>query len=412
MIYLCGFSLSFAMPSFAYLFERFPSFTQTFCYREVLEMRRQGATTPVYSIRRPKDIPTDCPPDLAHAVCYLPEPEALAEEMKTLRLLGRYPWKVIQALRRWGKRPDKGRVLAAAWLGKRLRQQGIRHVHAHFAGIAARTAYWLKAFYGITYSFTGHANDMFCETDFPVTLDDLVREAAFVVTVSDFSRDWLLRRNPVHAAKIHRIYNGIGSAGFLEAHPAPGRPRLLSVGRCIEKKGFADLIDACAILRDRGVDFECSIVGGGPLEESLRSRIGERGLQNIISLPGPQPQEEVRRLLANATAFVLACATEPDGGMDTLPTVIVEAMAAGLPVVSTRLAGVPEMVEHGVTGLLVEEKQPRLLADALETILSDPLKKEQFGMRGQAAVAERFAAEVTVGQLRNLLNLGEAKDSA
>jgi len=394
------------MSSFAYLFERFPSFTQTFCYREVLEMRRQGVTAPLYSIRRPKDIPKDCPEELARAVRYLPEPNALAEEMKTLHLLGRYPWKVIRTLSHWGKRPDKGRVLAAAWLGKRLQQEGVRHVHAHFAGIAARTAYWIKAFYGITYSFTGHANDMFCETDFPVTLDDLVREAAFVVTVADFSRDWLVRRHPAHAAKIHRVYNGIGSDGFLQARPAVGRPHLVSVGRCIEKKGFADLIDACALLRDRGLDFECAIVGGGPLEEPLRARIAERGLQGIVSLAGPQPQEEVRRLLADATVFVLACATESDGGMDTLPTVIVEAMAAGLPVVSTRLAGVPEMVEHGVTGLLVEEKQPHLLADALETILGNPAKREQWGARGKAAVAERFAAEVTVAELRKLLNLG------
>ena len=391
------------MPAFAYLFERFPSFTQTFCYREVLEMQRQGVTAPIYSIRLPKDIPADCPEELARAVHYLPEPDALAAEMKTLRLPGRYPWKVIQTLGRWGKRPDKGRVMAAAWLGKRLKAQGVRHVHAHFAGIAARTAHWLKKFYGITFSFTGHANDMFVETNYQITLSDLVREAAFVVTVSDFTQDWLTRRNPAHAAKIHRVYNGIGPAGFLDPHPAPGRPRLLSVGRCIEKKGFADLIDACALLRERGLDFECAIVGGGPLEEALRARIAARGLQGIVSLPGPQPQEEVRRLLASARIFVLACATEPDGGKDTLPTVIVEAMAAGLPVVSTRLAAVPEMVAHGITGLLVEEKQPATLAEALETLLRDPALAERFGARGKTAAAERFAAEVTVAQLRNLL---------
>jgi colanic acid/amylovoran biosynthesis glycosyltransferase len=230
-----------------------------------------------------------------------------------------------------------------------------------------------------------------------------VREAAFVVTVSDFTRDWLTHRHPAHTAKIHRIYNGIGPAGFLQPNPAPGRPRIVSVGRCIEKKGFADLIDACALLRDRGLDFECTIIGGGPLEEALRARIVERGLQGIVSLPGPQPQEEVRRLLTEARLFALACATEPDGGMDTLPTVIIEAMAAGLPVVSTRLAAVPEMVAHGVTGLLVEEKQPRQLADALETLLRDPEMGERFGACGKTVAAERFAAEVTVAQLRKLL---------
>ena len=392
------------MPSFAYLFERFPSFTQTFCYREVLEMRRQGVTAPVVSIRVPKDVPADCPEELARAVRYLPEPDALAAEMKTLRMLGRYPWKAIRTIRRWGKQSDKGRALAAAWLGPRLRKEGVRHVHAHFAGMAARTAYWLKQFYGITYSFTGHANDMFCETDFPVTLEDLVREAEFVVTEADFSRDWLRKRHPEHAAKIHRVYNGIDPTGYAEASPAPGRPRLVSVGRCIEKKGFADLIDACAILRDRGIDFECDIVGGGPLEESLRARIEERGLQGVVRLPGPQPQEEVRKLLAQATVFVLACATESDGGMDNFPTVIVEAMAAGLPVVSTWLAGVPEMVEHGGTGLLVAEKQPEQLADAVAVILSDPIKARKFGACGKRTVAERFASKVTAAELKKLLD--------
>ena len=159
------------MTRFAYIFERFPSFTQTFCYREGLEMRRQVGAIPIYSIRVPQDIPADCPAELASAVRYLPEADALAAEMKTLRMLRRYPWRVIQKLRRWGKRPDKGRVLAAAWLGPRLRKEGITHLHVHFAGMAARTAYWIKEFYGITYSFTGHAKDRFCETDFPVSLE-------------------------------------------------------------------------------------------------------------------------------------------------------------------------------------------------------------------------------------------------
>ena len=391
------------MTRFAYIFERFPSFTQTFCYREGLEMRRQVGAIPIYSIRVPQDIPADCPAELASAVRYLPEADALAAEMKTLRMLRRYPWRVIQKLRRWGKRPDKGRVLAAAWLGPRLRKEGITHLHVHFAGMAARTAYWIKEFYGITYSFTGHANDMFCETDFPVSLEDLVREAEFVVTEADFSRDWLRRRHPAHAGKIHRVYNGIDTMAFPQANAAPGRPRLVSVGRCIEKKGFADLIDACGLLRGRGLDFECAIVGGGPLEASLAARVEERGLQGIVQLTGPRPQEEVRQRLSAASVFVLACATEADGGMDNFPTVIVEAMATGLPVVSTRLAGVPEMVEHGVTGLLVGEKQPAALADALEILLRDPAQARQMGACGKAAAAARFALPGTVAALRGLL---------
>lgn len=390
------------MKPFAYLFERFPSFTQTFCYREVLEMRRQAGDVPVYSIRIPKDVPSDCPAELARAVRHLPEPEALSREMKSWRMLGRYPWKAVLTLRRWGKRSDKGRAQAAAWLGPRLQKAGIRHLHAHFAGIAARTAYWIKQFYGIPYSFTGHANDMFCDTDFPVTLDDLVREAEFVVTEADFSRDWLRARCPEYAAKMYRVYNGIDLGGIAEARPAAGRPRLVSVGRCIEKKGFADLIDACALLRGRGVDFECAIAGGGPLEEALRARVAERGVGDCVRLIGPQPQEEVRRLLGEASVFVLASATEADGGKDNFPTVIAEAMVAGLPVVSTRLAGIPEMVAEGQTGLLVGERDPEALAGTLETLLRDPVLARRMGAAGKAA-AGRFAVETTVAELRALL---------
>ncbi|MEI6279254.1 MAG: glycosyltransferase family 4 protein [Verrucomicrobiae bacterium] len=391
------------MTDFAYLFERFPTFTQTFCYREVLEMRRQGCRAPVYSIRRPDDIPQDCPKSLAADVRYLPEPPALGREMKTLRMLGRYPWPVIQQVRTWGKRPGKARLLEAAWLGPKLRADGIRHVHAHFAGIAARTAWWMKRFYGITFSFTGHANDMFCETESPVPLGDLVREAAFVVAVSDFSREWLCRRVPGLDAKIHRIYNGMDLAGFPAQAPSPGPHRIVSIGRCIEKKGFDDLIDSCAILRKKNLDFACEIIGGGPLEDRLRARIAELGLHDCVTLTGPLPQEEVRRRLASATLFVLPCVTETDGGMDTLPTVIVEAMAAGLPVISTRLAAIPEMVGHGVTGLLVDEKQPAQLAEAMAEILRDPDLAGRFGRAGKRAAAGLFASEPTVASLRDFL---------
>ena len=391
------------MPSFAYLFERFPSFTQTFCYREVLEMCRQGMAPAIYSIRMPDDIPADCPAELASAVRYLPDDVTLIAEIKKARAEGRLKRQANDTIAGWGSCSDKLRAYAAAWLGPLLVKQGIRHVHCHFAGIAARTAYWLKEFYGIRYSFTGHANDIFCETDFPVTVEDLVREAAFVVTVTDFSRELLRNRCPSRAAKIHRVYNGIDLSAFPESNPSPGKPYILSVGRCIEKKGYADLIDACAILRDRGIEFECIIAGGGPLEESLRMRVAQHGLEGVVTMAGPLPQEEVRRLLAGANLFVLACAREAEGGMDNFPTVIVEAMASGVPVVSTRLAGVPEMVRDGENGLLVDERQPEALADAIEQILANPDLGRRYGLEGKSMAIAQFSADETVRQLKRLV---------
>ncbi len=392
------------MASFAYLFERFPSFTQTFCYREVREMVRHGADPAIFSIRKPEDIPADCPPELAQAVTYLPEDPVLRAGIKAELEAGTLKGKPAKDLVAWGKRGDKSRLYEAIWLGRELRRRGVRHVHTHFSGIAARTAYWLKAFYGITYSFTGHANDMFCANDHPVTLEDLLREAEFAAVVSDFSRAWLCGQHPAWAGKIHRVYNGIDLAPFQPAQPAPGAlPRIVSVGRCIEKKGFPVLIDACALLKARGIAFECQIVGSGPLESEYRAKVATLGLEREVHLTGAQPQEVVRELLGGATLFALACAEEADGGMDNLPTVIAEAMAFSLPVVSTRLAGVPEMVEHGQSGLLVAPGSPGELADALQTLLADPQKARRLGEAGRALAEARFASEVTGGELRALL---------
>ena len=395
---------------FAYLFERFPSFTQTFCYREVLEMCRQGMAPAIFSIRVPDDVPIDCPEEIAQSVNYLPDDVAVIAEVKKARSEGRLQRTANDTICGWGNCSDKLRAYTAAWLGPILLGEGIRHVHTHFAGIGARTAYWLKQFYGIHYSFTGHANDIFCKTDFPVSTDDLIREADFVVTVTDYSRDWLQARHPDAASKIHRVYNGIELDGYLRSNPPPGKPMILSVGRYIEKKGFEDLIEACGLLRDRGLEFDCLIAGGGPLDKKLQAQVVARGLEGIVTLTGPKPQEEIRTLMASARVFVLACAREADGGMDNLPTVIVEAMASALPVVSTKLAGVPEMVKDGVTGLLVGEKDPQALANAIETILGDRELGKAYGERGLAMALENFSTTATVDQLKRLLvRRGKAK---
>ncbi len=217
--------------SFAYLFERFPSFTQTFCFREVEEMLRQGMEPAIYSIREAEE-GSAFETALMGRVRYLPKDEDLNTAVREARAAHRIHSDVWEVFAGWGDRGDKTRLYEAAWLGLELKRRGIRHVHAQFAGIAARTAYWMKQFYGIGYSFTGHANDMFCETALPVTLDALVKEARLVVTVTDFSRDWLMRRCPRWAGKIERVYNGIHPEEFAPAavEDAAGAPEIVSVG--------------------------------------------------------------------------------------------------------------------------------------------------------------------------------------
>ena len=313
------------------------------------------------------------------------------------------PAKIRRAIAEWRKQPDSNRVFEAIWLEPRLRERGIRHLHAHFGGLAARTAWMLRKFFGFSYSFTGHANDIFCENDFPITNEMLVRRAKLVVTETDFARRWMENKYPFARGRIVRVFNGIATEGFPPRQPATGPPRIISVGRYVEKKGFADLIEACRLLRDRGRRFDCAIVGGGPLENVLRTRIERASLGEMVRVLGPQPQHEVRDLLAGSEIFVLASVPETTGGSDNLPTVILEAMLTGLPVVSTRVAGIPEMVSDGETGLLVGAKEPTALAMAMERLLADPALAKRMGARGRQVAMQKFAIEKTVGTLKQLL---------
>ena len=344
--------------SFAYLFERFPSFVQTFVYREAAEMVRQGMNPWLVSLRHPEDS-GDVAEKLDLQVFYAPEEKPLRAEVDARRAQRQLPRSAHAAIPRHRNSPDAQRMFEAIWLAPLLEERKIRHVHAHFGGVAARTAWWLRKLFGIRYSFTGHANDIFCETDFPVTNADLVRDATFVVTETDHARRWMEEKYPETPGKIFRVFNGVAVDGFLPRQPAGEVPRILSVGRYVEKKGFGDLIEACRLLRARHVDFNCDIVGGGPLESELQRQITESDLEGHVGLLGPRPQSEIRRLLAAARLFVLACVIEKDGGSDNLPTVIAEAMLAGVPVISTPLAGVPEMIEDGVDGVLVAAKAIR-----------------------------------------------------
>ena len=388
--------------SFAYLFERFPSFVQTFVHREALEMVRQGMEPWLVSIRRPDDA-GEVAEQIDADIFYLPEAEAMRAEIDAQIAAGRVESGVRRAVAEWRKKPDSNRVFEAAWLGPKLRERGIGHVHAHFGGMAARTAWMLKKLFGFTYSFTGHANDIFCENDFPVTNEMLVRGAKLVVTETDFARRWMEEKYPFARGRIARVFNGVATDGFAPRVPVGAVPRIVSVGRSVEKKGFADLIEACRTLRERGRTFECVIAGGGPLDTILQTRIDRANLAGHVRLLGPQVQGEIRQWLATSHVFALASVPEAGGGSDNLPTVIVEAMLAGLPVVSTRIAGIPEMIADGENGFLVSPKDPPALAAAIEKLLADPLLATRFGARGRASAVEKFAIEKTTSALKHLL---------
>ncbi|MEX1118238.1 MAG: glycosyltransferase family 4 protein [Terrimicrobiaceae bacterium] len=384
---------------FGYLFERFPSFTQTFCAREVAALRGHGVEAPVFSIRNPGEEPIhQAFPNLGPTT-YLPAKfDDLIASDASFRRAARKGQELLKA--QWGSESEKRRIHESLWLERACRASKIHHLHTHFAGLSARTAFWLRRQGGPNYSVTAHANDIFRDEP-PERLAQVLGEATCVVTVSDFSRDYLLREHPHLAGKLHRVYNGIDIARFRKS-PIPGdRPLIVSVGRAIEKKGFCDVIEACGLLHD--IDFECVIVGGGPLEENLMSQTEALGLQGRVKILGARAEEDIRELLTRARVFILPCVTGSDGAMDNLPTVIMEAMASGIPVISTPLAGIPEMVKDGTTGFLVPERQPAQLADKLRRLLMDRDLAATQGAAGWERCRELFAIERTSAALLEIL---------
>lgn len=387
---------------FAYLFERFPTFSQTFCVREVAEMRHQAGEVPVFSIRTPAGEPKqDFPEEATRDVTYVPPDieKALREEPAPLGTRIRRRWEL------WHRaaESDRKRIFEALWLGPILHHRGVEHVHVHFAGMGARTAFWLKRLFGISFSITAHANDFFVGANekSPVTLRDLFHEARHIATVSDFSKNLLQARFPEAAGRIVRVYNGIDPDRFAGERRPVLPPLILSVGRYIEKKGFRDLIAACALLPD--LPLECRIIGEGPLEGELRALVESSGQQGRVIIAGPSPESEILDLLHRSTVFVLPCVTDSKGDSDNLPTVIMEAMAAGLPVVSTPVAGVPEMVVEGVTGCLAAEHSPRELSEKMRFLLANRELGASLGLAGLARCRALFDVKKTCGELHRIL---------
>jgi glycosyltransferase involved in cell wall biosynthesis len=395
------------MRQFAYLFERFPSFGQTFCYREVAELARQNITPPIFSIRNPKDEPPqDWDPHLVERVDYLPEEKQLLADVRRALKKRKLTTDVVAALNEWGRRTDFLRLYQAIYVGLRLREMGIEHVHAHFAGMAARTAFWISKFFPITFSFTAHANDIFVPTQLEIGLDKLVDAARAIITETDYAALFLRERFPDRATRVHRIYNGLDLGEFGRADFRSSPPLIMAVGRLIPKKGFSDLIVACAWLAQHGKSFRCEILGEGPVENDLRKQIERLGLQHCVILAGAKPQSQLRRRLVAANVFALPSVIDPEGGMDNLPTVIMEAMATGLPVVSTNIGGIPEMVIENKTGFLVQSGDGVAMADAINQIIGDASAAESLGQSGYARAQTLFSIDKNVRELCALISSG------
>jgi glycosyltransferase involved in cell wall biosynthesis len=380
----------------AYLLKKFPRLSETFVLTEILAQERLALDVHVFSRRAPDAEPRHATlSELRALVETLPNEidpwrELVATSADTADLLQRL--RAVHAQFAAVVPAKFSALLAeATWLLRRTRELAIEHVHVHFATDSAVVAMLLRALGGPSYSVTAHAKDIYRETVAPALLRAIAEHAEFVVTVCDANVAFLRELIGERACrKVRRLYNGIDLERFrsIERRPMPGR--VLSIGRLVEKKGFDVLVDALALLARRGVHVDAEIAGDGEDRARIEQRIREYGLGERVRLLGPLPQERVRERFAEASVFALPCKVGDDGNRDALPTVLLEAQAAGVACVSTPVGGVAEILDGGRAGLLVPEADVARTADAIARLLDDTVLRAEIERAGVQRAAELF----------------------
>lgn len=322
---------------------------------------------------------------------------ALAQSYRSRK--GRWSWRKIYL---------KEFLLAVELSDRLLAGSRVRHLHAHFAH-GTTTVTWLASrITGIPFSFTGHAKDIYSENLNPAgLLARKLRAARFAVTCTGANVEHLRAVCP--EADVRLVYHGLNAdVERLSRTPGPSqrpqRPLLLAVGRLVHKKGLDTFVDACALLRDRGVAFDALVVGEpGEAEPLVRQRIEATGLGDRLRVTGAMTQDQLVEQYRRSTVFALPCRVMDDGDRDGIPNVLMEALVCGLPVVTTPISGIPELVEDGVTGLFVPPDDAAALADALARLLADPELAARLAEQGRRTVLTRFDADAMAHRMVDLL---------
>lgn len=392
-----------------YLVTEYPAVSHTFIRREIHALEALGVDVDRYTVRRQGRGPLKDPLDIAESdrTKVLLDVGARGLALATSRVAARYPARFAHAARRasdMGSRSERGLALHGAYLAEAcvllewMETDGVEHLHAHFGTNSAMVALLARELGGPTFSFTCHGPDEF---DRPrlIHIGEKVRGASMVAAVSSFGRSQIYRwahKDDWHKVQVVRC--GVDDDYLRHvATPVPATKRLVSVGRLSEQKGQILLVRAVAALARKGLDVELVLVGDGEMREDIESVVSSEGIGKNVRITGYVSGDVVKKEILEARAFVLPSFAEG------LPVAIMEALALARPVVSTYVAGIPELVIPGRTGWLVPAGSIEALVPVLEAVLgTDPERLGAMGRNGQAAVRAQHDARVSAAQLQEL----------
>lgn len=384
----------------AYVMSRFPKLTETFILAELEAMDRAGVRIELHPLLRQTGEPVQPAAERwverAHYLPFL-SPAILRGQLAFLRDRGRrrrYLRAFADMIRGTWRSPNfllggLGIFPKVAHMSLAMLDERVDHVHCHFANHPALAGWLVHRLTGIPYSFTAHGSDLHVDRTMLATK---VAEAAFVVTISADNRAVIeASAGDASSDKVEVIHCGVDPDAFPMSDRAPGGPlRIVAVGTLHEVKGQVHLVEACRRLAERGVAFTCRFIGDGPDREALARRIDQYALSDQVTLAGRMTSDAVAAELARSDVLAAPSVPTSGGKREGIPVVLMEAMAAGLPVVASRLSGIPELVTDEVSGLLVPPGDDDALADALERLAGDPALRARLGAAGRETVLRDF----------------------
>lgn len=402
------------MKTVAYLAPELPALSATFVYNEILSLEEHNYRVVPFSVHSTSAaIKEDRVQQLEERTIYIYKEGLKSFIIANIRICFFTPGKYFHALAtavkdsvRLGIWNRKGlgqcfRFLAACRLAELLRKTDCEHLHVHFAHVPTDIAMYAAIMADIPYSFTAHANDLF-ERGWLIA--DKIARSKFVATISEFNRRYMISQGG-NCNKIYVIRCGIDSNRFVATPfvPCTTPYRVGTLGRLVEKKGFDTALKAIAILRKQDISLQLEIAGSGPLEDDLRQLASQLGLADVVDFSGVKENSDVPAWLQALDLFVLPCRQDKNGDMDGIPVVLMEAMLSGVPVISSRISGIPELISHGKDGLLVNPESAHELSEAMKLLLMDNALRKKVRKDALRKIKEEFDQEVNICRLINCL---------